>query len=191
MNYDPAVLDLLAHQVLNCVCAELNRVATLNLDFDQPGCPCRAAVISGTVAWDACCDGCGSDAEPGQLTVALTDLFLTERFPTSDRTLDVCQPVKLAAQYTITILRCSPGPDKNGNPPSADLLNKHARITNTDFLTLHHAVTCCLTTDPQTGKKRRVALSSHRSVGPQGGCVGSELVIILDTGVNCCPEEIS
>lgn len=190
MIYDPAALDLLAHQVLNCVCAELTRVAELQVDLEQPGCPCRAYVAAGTVPADTCCGDCGEEAG-GQLTVAVTGLFPTQRFPVEDRTTtDPCGPTKLAAQFTVTLYRCYPGPDNRGNPPTVEQLQRSSRVLHTDMLTVHHAVTCCANRDAN-GKKRQIALQSHRTLGPAGGCVGNELVFALDTGINCCPEELS
>lgn len=190
MIYDPAALDLLAHQVLNCVCAELNRVAGENEDLAQPGCPCRSFVIAGAAPLDTCCGTCSqTDADQGQLTVSVSALYPTVRFPVPDRTIDLCQPYKLTTELTITMLRCEPKPDSRGNPPTPEAWETAARILHTDMLTIEHAVTCCANTDTN-GKKRKVAVLSHRVLSP-AGCRGSELVIALDTGINCCPEVIS
>lgn len=69
--------------------------------------PERSYVAQGAVAWD--CD---------QLTVHLVRI----RPKLLDSRSAACAVV-LVATYAVTLLRCVPGPDDNGNPPSADELN--------------------------------------------------------------------
>lgn len=188
MRYDPTALDLIAHQILNCVCAELDRVAAEAADLELPGCPCRVGVVpGGAVAWDNCCDDCsGEDKHQGQLTVSLGRVFPTTRFPLEERTVDICEPATLAATYVVTLLRCMPTMDNRGRPPSSEALARAAQIVSTDALTMQHAIACCVTRD-ENGKKRRVVITGHTPVGPGGGCTGTELTLVVDTKLACCP----
>ena len=65
--WDPTVIDLLAHQVLNCVCTALDDTALLI--EGQPGCPCRACVVAGTPLLSICDPGCTEENRQGQLYV--------------------------------------------------------------------------------------------------------------------------
>ncbi|MGA5202814.1 hypothetical protein [Streptomyces variegatus] len=194
MALTPFALHELAEEVLGCVCAALDAVAAD--EEDVLGCPERACVVPGKAAWDSCDDPCGGGT-PGQLTVNVAQIFPSTSFPTLDREvrgMRSCPPPAVtAAELVITLLRCAPGPDENGCPPSCEELAASARQLHVDATTVYNALICCL---PKTGSGRRgpkYVLGIQRTVGPEGLCVGIEQrVTVALPGCGRCPgEEVS
>jgi hypothetical protein len=194
MSYDPGLIDLIAHQVLSCVCAELDSVADADETETQPGCPCRACVVPGQLPSIVVCDaGCGNERQQGQLYVNITRVFMTTNFPVQDQSAIKCKPATMAVELLITLMRCTATLDQKGNPPTCDQLSAVAAIVNTDMRTVMNAVMCCVPFDPlRPSKTRRVAVIDQRSKGPDGTVVGFETRIIVDLNDSCgCPEEPS
>jgi hypothetical protein len=188
--YDPTLIDLIAHQVLNCVCARLDEVAA-EID-DQPGCPCRLAVVAGIPPIFLCEVACIEPERQGQLYVSVPRIFRTSNFPIADQTDTTCKPASWAMEILITLMRCAALPDAQGNPPTTDRQSEVATIQHIDMCSIQAAVLCCMTYDPVRGKKRRVAVVDQRAKGPEGTSVGSETRIIVDLNDACgCPEEPS
>ncbi|MFB7114820.1 hypothetical protein [Streptomyces sp. NPDC056291] len=175
MALSPFVVDDIAQKLLACVCAELT-VAAAKVD-GQPGCPCVACVVPGKPAWDNCTGDCSGAETPGQLTVNLDRIFPTSGFPIE--TKDVlgsrnCLPVRQAAEYVITLLRCAPTYNEQGCPPTCEEQAQAARIMHVDVTSVINAVTCCF---PQTSDGRRgqqFTMGQLRVLGPEGQCVGIE-----------------
>jgi hypothetical protein len=78
MALNPTGLYDLAETILACVCAELT--ATSELIEGQPGCPSRACVVPGAVAWDGC-DGACDMGSCGQLSVSIARIYAATNFP--------------------------------------------------------------------------------------------------------------
>ncbi|MEV6738731.1 hypothetical protein AB0N14_18070 [Streptomyces sp. NPDC051104] len=175
MALSPLIVHDVAEQLLACVCAELTLTAA-KVD-GQPGCPCVACVVPGKPAWDNCTGDCSGAQTPGQLTVNLDRIYPTSAFPTE--TKDVigsrnCLPVRQAADYVITLLRCAPTYTGNGCPPSCEEQAAAARILHVDAVSVINGVMCCF---PQTGDARRghqFLMGALRTLGPEGQCVGIE-----------------
>lgn len=190
MTYDPTIVDLLAHQVLNCVCAALDRTAE-QVD-GQPGCPCRTGVVPGQPALVLCGTDCKDQPDQhGQLYVHIERTFRTRSFPAPDTGVIDCAATTFAVELVITLMRCMPS-WTSGTPPTIDKLQAAATIEHTDMLTVLQAVQCCVPDDPLRRKKRRVALIEQRRKGPDGLNVGFETRIVADLNSPCgCPPEDS
>ena len=190
MTYDPTVIDLLAHQVLNCVCAALDQTA--DLVDGQPGCPCRVAVTPGEPALVVCGTDCKDDPlRQGQLYVNVERVFRTTNFPAQNTALLDCGAFTYAVELLVTLVRCTPLAPR-GAPPRTDALQTVASIVNTDKLTVLQAIQCCVPEDPLRPKKRRVAIVEQRRLGPNGTVVGSVTRFIADLNWSCgCPPEES
>lgn len=192
MALDSLALHTLTEDVLGCVCAALDDVAG-RVDGAQ-GCPCVACVHPGQPAWDSCCECLPGGQTGGQLNVWVERIYPFTRFPDQIVEAHKCLPAGTgtAVDLVVTLLRCAPTVDDLGNPPSCDELARTARIVHLDMLTVFSAVTCCV---PQTGggrRGRRFLVREHKTVGPEGGCVGSELRVAVDLGQPClCPTETS
>ncbi|MFF5968280.1 hypothetical protein ACFY64_32060 [Streptomyces collinus] len=178
-----------AEALLACVCAELTLTAT-RID-EQPGCPCRSCIVPGTPAWDRCGDDCSGSTPPGQLTVNYVSMISTSNFPQETR--DVlgsrnCLPIRPAAEFLITLLRCAPGPDQDGCPPTCEELEQSARILAVDAASIWNALQCCF---PGTSTARRgqtFVMGQQRVVGPDGECVGIEQRVTVSLPSCACPE---
>ncbi|RPK58364.1 hypothetical protein EES44_24270 [Streptomyces sp. ADI96-15] len=194
MALTPLALHDLTEVVLACVCAALQDTAD-QVD-GQPGCPCRACVVPGAVAWDSCDDPCGGKGDGGQLSVNVVRMFPTNPFPTEDRSVQGarnCQPpTTTAVELAVTLLRCAPTVTELGCPPSCEELGDAARILHVDAVTVFNALYCCL---PGTGggrRGRKFVMGQQRTIGPEGGCVGVEQrVIVAMPGCAPCPGEES
>ncbi|MDX2813445.1 hypothetical protein PV410_12910 [Streptomyces sp. PA03-5A] len=193
MALSPLAVHDLAESVLACVCAALEATAA---EIDgQPGCPCRACVVPGAAAWDSCDDPCGQEqGAGGQLTVNVARIYPSTTFPTEDR--DVrgirgCTPPPITAvDLVITLLRCAPGPDEGGCPPTCEDLAATARILHVDQVSVYNALLCCLPgTDPTRRRGRKYVLGPSRTVGPEGGCVGIEQRVTVALSGCKCPAE--
>ncbi|MFC8332722.1 hypothetical protein [Streptomyces olivaceus] len=195
MALKPFTVHDLAEAVLGCVCASLDAVAE---DIPgQPGCPCRACVVPGTVAWDGCGpDDCG-DGEPGQLTVSVSRIYPVSQttFPTEDRSVQGvrgCTPPQLTAvELVVTLLRCAPIQDEGGCPPTCEEQTEASRILHVDATTVYSALSCCLPgIGPNPRRPRRYVIGQQRIIGPQGGCVGLEQrVTVALPGCGPCPGD--
>ncbi|WP_413808112.1 hypothetical protein [Streptomyces sp. OE57] len=195
MPLTPYSVHDLAEAVLGCVCAALDAVAE---DVPgQPGCPCRACVVPGVVAWDGCGpEDCGPGGEPGQLTVSASRLFPAgQNFPAEDRTVQGvrgCQVAPFTAlELVITLLRCAPVMDEGGCPPTCEEQTEAARVLHVDMSTVYSALWCCLPElGPNPRRPYRFVMGAQRVIGPEGGCVGLEQrVTVALPGCGKCPGE--
>lgn len=196
MPLTPLSVQDLTDAVLGCVCAALQ--ATAQEIDGQPGCPCRACVVPGAVAWDSCDDPCGGkNADGGQLTVNMLRMYPTSPFPTEDRSVQGARncptPTTTAVELAVTLLRCAPTVDEQGCPPTCEELAEAARIVHVDAVTVLNALYCCL---PGTGRGRRgrkFVMGQQRTIGPAGGCVGIEqrVTVAMPRCAPCPGEESS
>lgn len=183
----------LAEDVLACVCRTLEETAAAVPE--QPGCPCRVAVVPGQAAWDSCDNPCdGEDETGGQLTVGIGRIYAStvDDFPSTegrDRTVRGVRSCKIpqliAVELVITLLRCVPVQDEDtGCPPPAEELAAAARVIHIDAASVYNALDCCLPTlKPRNGP--RFVMQPLKVVGPQGGCGGIEQRVTV--GLNACP----
>ncbi|MFF4391437.1 hypothetical protein ACFY0G_32310 [Streptomyces sp. NPDC001552] len=179
MAVKPLMVHDLAQDVLACVCVALDQAAA---DIEgQPGCPdCRTCLVAGQAAWDSCDDPCGRTppVAGGQLTVNVVRVYPSTTFPAEDREirgLKSCDPpTLLAVELAVTLLRCAPGPDENGCPPSCEDLGAAARILHVDLTSVYNALLCCFPDSTPVPRRRRFVLGQSKVIGPEGGCVGLE-----------------
>lgn len=190
MALSPTAVHDLTQGVLACVCAALDETAA---EVEgQPGCPCRACVVPGTPAWDSCADPCTGDVG-GQLTVSVARLYPSDSFPSQSVAVQGsrnCAPAPFTAvELVITLLRCAPGADENGCPPSCDDLADAAKVVHVDAATVLNALHCCL---PGLGAGHRglkYVIGQSRTLGPEGGCTGIEQRVTVALGGCKCPAE--
>lgn len=156
----PDLLVRLTQGLLDCVCEALEQTTC--------GCPGRAFLSAGNVAWDQCC-------ATGQLWVGVDRLYAYDRFPTPATGIMTCAP-PLAVDITIGILRCAPTLDEQGNAPTAEKLTLSAAQVQEDQYAITNGVICCLS---EHSRLQPWVLGGQRPLGPQGACVGSELKVIV------------
>jgi hypothetical protein len=172
------------------IAAELLAAAAVELDNSPGGRPGRVCVVPGAIAWDDCeCAG-------GQLAVAVLRLYRTAQFP-----LDLgggpgttgssapCDAALLAAELLVQVIRCAPLPDEQGTPPTCEALDRSARQVHADAWHVRLGVGCRLRDLHDADQIMDYTLGTQPIVGPEGGCVGSQLAVIVAIPDACGCEE--
>jgi hypothetical protein len=143
----------------------------------------RSLVTMGEVAWDNC--------QCGQLALTITRIYLSQTFPQdASRQQTRCPTGYVVADCSLSIVRCVPGPDLNGNPPDAAALTTAAGIELQDaFVTwgMTECILMSLYSSTPYGIMEYVMLD-QTSLGPLGSCAGTALNFKIGfnrTGI-CC-----
>lgn len=130
----------------------------------------RSFVTLGEVAWDNC--------QCGQLALTITRIYLSQTFPQdASRQQTRCPTGYVVADCSLSIVRCVPGPDTNGNPPKEAALTAAAGIELQDAFVVWDKTECILMTMYSAtpyGIMEYIMLD-QTSLGPQGNCGGTEL----------------
>jgi hypothetical protein len=168
-----------ARALLDCAC--------LALSSTSAGCPSRRCVVPGAeIEFVDCCGG----ANGGQLTINLESVYASRQFPVPDSVANRCDAPYEVVTYSITILRCVPTGDFD-HAASCEQLESVAQTTFIDQYVLREAIRCCLEDEESfasvAGYNYRWVLDEHPTLGPEGGCVGSTLRVIIGLGAchNC------
>jgi hypothetical protein len=166
----------LARALLECACTTL---------ADE--CPERHCVVPGQqVSWENCCAG----KTGGQLTVHVAQAYPSRTFPDPD----LRRPANCDAPYTVlevvvTILRCTPV-GTGQHAPKCEELDANAQLTLRDLERVRDSVACCLLQEEALRALLRGpyawAFGQQLSLGPDGGCAGSELHVLV--GMLHCRE---
>jgi hypothetical protein len=191
---DPLALDKVVDAVLECMCSALT--ATAEVVEGQPGCPCLECKYPGAATpWTCEAEAnAAGECAAGQLAVRVNRLYPSTTFPSQDLTADACAPSTIVAEVSVLLLRCMPvvSDQETDCLPTCAQNAAAAKILHVDMVTMIRAATCCVPFQGITGtrRKRRVAVSSHRAVGPLERCVGSELILLIDIGSQCCDDDL-
>jgi hypothetical protein len=135
--------------------------------------PARHGVVPGVIAWDAC--------DCGLLAVSVGQTYPTEQFPNpaQARVGNACDAPWEAAEIIIQVVRCTPCPDDNGNPPKVAALDTSAQEILRDAYEMMRAVS---TTLCQMNEGREISDYLMRALvpqGPSGCCGGNELRAVV------------
>ncbi len=125
----------------------------------------RYGVTAGQISWLGQCD---------QLVLTLLAGWPTNSFP-NPAAFDPagqCGYASSGYDLTLTVLRCFPTPDAQGNPPSNGALDQAAQQTAADLQTLTATVPCLLDDQVQLGTIIDYTVAGHNTVGPDGGKIG-------------------
>lgn len=144
------------------------------------GQPDRACVIAGALAWECICGG--------ELTVAITNNYTSSNFPTPSASTATsfksrCGEPIIVYNMTITMLRCVPLGDDQGNPPSCEALTAYALATVQDAAAIRDGILCCLAdlvrSKDSHGTPMITGFTAQNQdfVGPAGACGGSSMAI--------------
>lgn len=163
-----AVFDL-AEDLLECA-----QQGLIDNDLEEP---CRVCVVPGEIVWDTCANG-------GQLVISSPRVYYSNVFPTElaqDSTIPSnCGPGVVVGEYTLSLMRCAPLP--KGNPPkgpSCAELRASALQINQDGFALRTSLLCCLAAMRRQNIILEYRLSGSTVIGPEGGCVGNEITILV------------
>lgn len=151
------------------------QAAVDELTATDAGAPARVCLaVPGDIAWDSC----GPEACQGQFAQTMT------RWPYSNNNRDeasffgdynLCGPDYVGVDVTASILRCVPGPDDNGDPPTCAQLQAAALILLLDEEAVRTGITCCLRERLDSNQIFGFQIFPSVSQGPQGMCAGSTL----------------
>lgn len=143
----------------------------------------RICVVPGEIAWDEC--------ECGQLVISEVDTFPSSDFPLDEvnRTAECGEPWHVV-QYTLSLTKCVPVPDSNGNAPTCAQLAAAAAILSQDKRSVRRAVFCCLQAlydemDSNNPQIEAFQLGHSVTIGPEGQCAGHELTIWVGWTNDC------
>lgn len=151
-----------ANQILECAAAAL--------DETEARAPDRQCVMYGSdITWDEC--------DCGQLAVHMVRTYLSQSFPQILVEPNNCTAPYTVSELVVTILRCVPQPDNQGNPPSCEQVSAAARTDFADRAAVWRGVACCLV-------GQLYVITEQLPVGEAGACAGSELHVLVATA-NC------
>jgi hypothetical protein len=139
----------------------------------------RVCVVPGQIAWDTC--------QCGQLDITTTRIFYSRQFPQEATGAESnCTLPYIVAEVTVSVLRCAPTVDDNGNEPTCDELDAAAETWLDDANAVRDAVACCLAALVTAGSVSAYSLNEQVPVGPEGMCVGSEYRVGVGLLNACC-----
>lgn len=132
--------------------------------------PSRSCVVPGLVAWDECCEG--------QLAVTVVRSYLSDTFPDpmlTEISMD-CGAAWEVSEISVQILRCAPQPQGQSNAPDCESLDASAREVYRDMSEVMTATAQKLCSmERETFDIENQLITSQMAIGPEGGCVGSDL----------------
>lgn len=128
-----------------------------------------------TIPWDNC--DCG-----GQLALAIQSVYGSSKFPIpADATRDwgPCGPSWQVAQIMISVVRCVPTMNDQGQPPSCDAELAAAITLENDRTAIRQALSCCLEDLRTAARIGGWAMNPSTTVGELGGCAGVETGLLV------------
>ena len=159
---DTLILDA-AQTILDC--------ARAGLEATSNQAPARVYVSMGEPAHDDCCDG--------QLVAWWSRQYPSGTFPDEQFRSALCGWTQTAVEVNVEVVRCSPGPDVNGNPPSVQALEEVSRVTYIDARAVWTSVLCCLVHHVRPPSRWSAVVGQQVPIGPEGGCVGSRMTVVV------------
>lgn len=138
-------------------------------------------LVPGAIAADEC--------DCGQLALTIVRKYGSDNFPVEanrDESIPGCPPPILCAVVTISLLRCVPNPDDEGNAPSCDALQAAAATQDVDDATIRAALYCRLAALAQAETIVGYMVGATTATGPDGGCGGSDTTITIGVDNRWC-----
>ena len=155
---DVSDIGLLATEVLSGAFDALETIPIVAPGFD--GAPDRYFVSPGEPAFDCC----------PQLTVHVSSI--TDRPTTLTTTGRSCAASVSLVGLVVTIVRCVPVPDDQGNPPSMEAMCEAAFQTEMDGWALWNHLYSMWCADMLFSLCGEVFWDGMRAINPAGGCSG-------------------
>jgi hypothetical protein len=127
--------------------------------------------VPGDIAWDDC--QCGSFTQSA-------GPWLWSENGRAETTLagddNLCAPAYLGLQVTAVVLRCVTQLSGGDLAPPCPPLALDSQQWHKDAFALRRGILCCLEALRVAGTIQSYQITSHTAAGPQGMCVGSQLV---------------
>ena len=147
--------------------------------------PARSMVAAGVNrVWDDCC--------PGQLTVRMSRLFLTDNFPIELQAPKpaACGGPEPAADFEVEVVACDPGNDKQGRPPPPHVVSAHAQETLLRAYAVFRGLLCWAANLAATPFDGPAIVRAMEPIGPEGGCVGYFARVTVPLPIICACEPL-
>ncbi len=124
----------------------------------------------GGLAWDDC--DCG-----GVLQVSMGRRTSTVNFPQELSEIGANRPTACGAgspmqDFTVEFIRCWPGPDNRGRPPSCHTMVEATRKLDADITAIRKAMYDCLCEQKQLRHIDDYVIRASQPAGPEGSCAG-------------------
>lgn len=166
-------LDIMAtaQSISECVCAALRDTG------DWVGTCC--VYPGASVPWDSCCE------KGGQAWVAMLAGYPTRRFPAQDATSGITRCTDghtLAVRFEVGVLRCA-------CVDNCDCTKReqNAALVFGDLEAVLAGLSCCFAEESTSAcGDLDWRLLNFNLTGPQGGCVGSRVEIVVNLPAPCC-----
>lgn len=151
----------------------IGQCAVTEISATPAGAPGRVCLhVPGEIAWDEC--DCGSFTQSAGVLIPSDNS--RDQIPVIGDANNGCGPRYLGIEVTALVLRCAPSPLGDNLAPTCTALDTASRQWHYDAFAMRHGIICCLQTLLTAGSIESFTVVSHVPVGPQGGCVGSQLV---------------
>lgn len=132
-------------------------------------------------AWDLC--------DCGQLALSVNRRYRTRSFPTdgSDQLRGSCDEILVGIDCSLSIVRCVPGPDRNGAPPTPTQQATAFTCQEEDAYVVWNTTWCYLERlrDTPPALVTEFIINDQPSLGPSGACAGSQLNFKFGLYVPC------
>lgn len=139
-------------------------------------------LVPGDIAWDDC--QCGSFTQTAGPWLWSNNGRVTTGYIGDANN---CGPHYLGIEVTAEVLRCVAQPVGDALAPTCEALLLDRQQLDTDAAAIRNGIICCLQTLLADEGIESFEIMSHTPIGPQGGCVGSQVKYRIWLG-NCeCP----
>lgn len=153
---------------------DLRHAVADRLEREETGLPNRVCIVpGGGAAWDEC--------DCGQLALFITRNYASNSFPNqAGFTLEPACTTYDVAEVTVQVVRCVPSQTDDG-PPTCDALDEATRLQEVDAYAVRDAARCHLdaVVRTQTTPLTDWFIRDQTRIGPEGGCAGSELHLVI------------
>lgn len=134
--------------------------------------PDRSGVVPGVIPWDAC--------DCGMLAGSVNMTYLSETFPEQQTgVVGNCTAPWEVSEIVFQIIRCAPVSKVNGQPPTVKDQDTCAQLVRRDAFQTLQAVSLKLCSMKDDNDIIDAVITSQLVRGPEGGCVGTELRILV------------
>lgn len=134
--------------------------------------PPRSGVVPGAIAWDAC--------DCGMLAVSVAQVYPSETFPAQQvARVGACDAPWEVGEIVIQLIRCAPNPEGQNLYPSVAALAASAQEVRRDAYQVLLAASAELCQMDSARDISDFLVRPQVTQGPQGGCVGTELRVLV------------
>ncbi|MDK1473609.1 hypothetical protein QNO07_09275 [Streptomyces sp. 549] len=135
--------------------------------------PQRSGVVPGAIAWDEC--------DCGMLAVAQNRVYLSDAFPEPSTAPAGarCDAAWEVGEYVLQLIRCAPNPQGQSLAPEVVALDASAQEVMRDTYEVLKAMSETLCRMHDARDISDFQLLPLTSQGPEGGCVGVEVVFLI------------